>query len=119
MNEVEQRVAGWSSAGLDVFDSLSLWLPMSTASVTTAYSVPGKVAVVLADATGGAFTVTLPAASLRKNQMPIIVKRLNSGANAVTVASAGGTIDGAASQPLGSQYAVLRFVSDGTNWYTI
>jgi hypothetical protein len=43
------------------------------------------------------------------------IKRLT--ANAVTVASAGGMIDGAATQALASQYDFITAVSDGANWY--
>jgi hypothetical protein len=37
----------------------------------------------------------------------------------VTVASAGGTIDGAATQPLAAQYNFITVVSDSTNWYIV
>lgn len=99
--------------------STGAWLPFNTRSVTAAYSVSGFDKVVLADATGGAFTVTLPNAAFRKNQQPIIVKRLNAGGNAVTIGSAGGTIDGAATVSLAAQYSTKSFMSDGSNWHMI
>ena len=77
------------------------------------------VRVVLADATGGAFTVTIPDAYGRMGQQPISVKRTNGGGNAVTVASAGGTIDGATTQSLATQYAAITVVSDGNQWLVI
>ena len=43
------------------------------------------------------------------------LKRLT--ANTVTIASAGGTIDGVATQALTAQYDFITVVSDGTNWY--
>ena len=95
------------------------WLPMNTVAVTTTYSVQGKDKVILANGTGGAFTVTLPDARLRKNAQPITIKRMNSGANAITVGSAGGTIDGAATQSIASQYTALTVISDGSVWVII
>ncbi len=97
----------------------SMWLPMNTASVTAAYTVSGHDRIILADATGGAFTVTLPDATLRKNQQPISVKRMNAGGNAVTVGAVAGTIDGAATQAIAAQYTVLTFISDGAVWHIV
>lgn len=74
--------------------------------------------VILADATGGAFQVTLPTAAGNTGQV-IEVKRVSTNANAVTIATTGGqTIDGA------STYAPLALesvpmVSDGTNWWIV
>lgn len=73
--------------------------------------------LVLADATGGAFTVTLPSAAVAGRQ--VIVKRMNTGVNNVTVAPAAGTIDGAANVALTAQYQVTRLIADGTNWVTV
>lgn len=76
--------------------------------------------VVLADATGGAFTVTLPVASAG---LEVTVKKVDSSANAVSVstpaATTPATIDGAGSTSLAAQYEVTRLVSDGTNWFVI
>lgn len=115
----DDRLQDWADKGLDAFDSMSLWLPWTTKSVTSTYTIGPKERVILANATGGAFTVTLPNATLRRNQTPITVKRLNGGGNAVTVGSAGGTIDGAATQSLGTQYATIQVVSDGQNWHIV
>ena len=109
----------WSDGGLRTLDQIPQALPYATKAVTTTYTVEPFVRVVLANATGGAFTVTLPNAYGKMGQQPIYVKRTNSGANAVTIASAGGTIDGASSQSLATQYATLPFVSDGTNWFIL
>jgi hypothetical protein len=72
---------------------------------------------VLADASGGAFTVTLPAASGNSGEV-IGVKRTNSGGNDVTVdGNASETIDGATTQAISSQYDSLIMVCDGSNWW--
>lgn len=71
--------------------------------------------VILADATGGAITVTLGPAE-RLQFLKITIKRVNSGANAVTV---NGTIDGGASFALASQYKGVTVQSNGTQWYIL
>jgi hypothetical protein len=60
--------------------------------------------------------VTLPAVVAARG-CEYTVKRLNSGANAVTVVAASGeTIDGAASYPLNTQWDVVVVYSTGTEW---
>jgi len=63
--------------------------------------------------------VTLPSAAICEGRV-YVVKRLNAGANAVTVTPAGAeTIDGAATAVLGAQYAAVMIQSDGANWFII
>lgn len=81
-------------------------------AVTAAYTVEEKIYCVLANATGGAFTVTLPSPVDRIGR-EIVIKRMNGGGNAVTI---GGTVDGAVNPTLASQYAKMRVLSDGTTW---
>lgn len=71
---------------------------------------------VLCDATVGAFTVTLPAASARKR---LHIKKKDSTANVVTIAASGAdTIEGSASKSLATQYKSYTLYSDGsTTWY--
>jgi hypothetical protein len=116
---IEQQVGTWSESGLRTLDDTPAVIPWTTKAVTAAYTVEPFVRVVLADATSVAFAVTLPDAYGKMGQQPVTVKRMNSGANAVTVASAGGTIDGATTVALSEQYATRGFVSDGTNWYVV
>jgi len=117
--DLEQQVGTWRDGGLRTFDDTPAVIPWTTKAVTAAYTVEPFDRVILADATGGAFTVTLPNAYGRMGQQPISVKRMNAGGNAVTVGSAGGTIDGATTASLAAQYATKAFVSDGTNWMII
>lgn len=90
-------------------------------SVTTAYSVTDADYLILADATGGAFDVTLPSAVGRDGRK-FVVKRTSSAANTVTVKSAAGTLDGVAAAtgiPLDAQFKTRAFQSDGTNWHIV
>lgn len=91
---------------------------LTVVAKTATYAILDQDEVVLCNATGGAFAATLPTAVGRAGRS-FLVKRTNSGGNAVTIASAGGTIDGAASVSLASQYAFRRVASDGTNWHVV
>lgn len=74
--------------------------------------------IVTADATTAAFDVTLPTAPPTGRKLTI--KKVDSSANAVTVATPGAeTIDGAASHSLATQYDTVTVVYDGTNWLIV
>lgn len=73
-------------------------------------------ALVLADATGGAFTVTLPDVAEMAGRS-LIIKKIDAVAT-VTVASAA-DIDGAASTGLTTQYQSVTVASDGSTWWIV
>lgn len=89
----------------------------STTSATTNLLVTSN-SVLIVDASGGAKTVNLPAATSPKE---FIIKKLDSSVNAVTVNRAGSdVIDGATSYALVVQYQALDIISDGSgNWNII
>jgi hypothetical protein len=88
-------------------------------SVSATYAALTSDSVIIADATGGAFTVTLPSAASTTGQV-YDIKRINSGGNKVTVAASGGAmIDGAASVQLTIQYENISMISDGTDWHIL
>jgi hypothetical protein len=71
------------------------------------------------NATSGAVTVTLPAASSNTG-MRVCIKKTDSSANAVTIDGNGSeTIDGAATKALTSQYDFSCLVCDGTEWFIV
>jgi hypothetical protein len=83
------------------------------------YSVAASDTIIFCNATGGNMTVTLPSAASHTGRN-LTVKRINTTANTVTVGSAAGTIDGAASYIIpGGTLNSITVVSDGTNWYII
>lgn len=84
---------------------------------TTTYTLATADSTVLADATGGAFTVTLPVAP--GAGFVYNVKKVDSSGNAITVAGSSGTIDGAATVSIATQYVSLSFTFDGTNWWVV
>lgn len=94
----------------------ALAAPCPTAAKTAAYTLGIADETVKADATGGAFTITLPDATACPGRM-YTVKRMNSGGNAVTVGTTSSqTIDGATTYSLASQYSTLNVQSDGANY---
>lgn len=85
-------------------------------SVSSAYTASEQ-DVVLADASGSAFSVTLPSPS---TDVDVVVKKTDSSSNAVTVATPGSeTIDGDSSRTITGQYNALTIVSDETNYYIV
>ena len=71
--------------------------------------------VVACDATGGAFTATLPDPARLVGRSKLVTK-VDGGGNAVTVATAAGTINGAASISLTAAYQSARCTSIGSGW---
>ena len=83
------------------------------------YSVATSDNIIFCNATGGSMTVTLPSAVTFASRT-LTVKRTNTTANTVTVGSAAGTIDGAATYIIpGGTLNSITVISDGTNWYLI
>lgn len=88
-------------------------------SKTSAYTLTTSDCVVLANATSAAFTLTLPSASSVPTGRQYLLKKVDSSANAVTIATTSSqTIDGSTTASLASQWSKLTVVSDGSNWYT-
>jgi len=86
------------------------------ATKTGDYTLTAKDYTILGDASGGAITLTLPTSVGATGQI-YQLKRLNSGANNVTVATTSSqTIDGATTYTLSMQYENITVQSDGANW---
>jgi hypothetical protein len=88
-------------------------------STSISYTVNQNNAVILADASAGAVTISLPPAR-EMEQKRITVKKIDSSGNAVTVDADGAeTIDGAANKAISSQYVSHDFVSFNGAWWII
>lgn len=73
---------------------------------------------VLADATDGAITLSLPAASVQNSEL--CIKKIDATANTVTIAADGSDlIDGSSTLILGTQYDAVRIASDGDGWWIL
>jgi hypothetical protein len=85
---------------------------------TTTYLITGADYTIVCDASGGAFTVSLPVTPLPIGRVHNI-KKVDSSVNAVTVAGNGNNIDGVASFTLQTQYEAVTVQWDGTEWWVI
>lgn len=72
----------------------------------------------LCDGGGGAFTITLPLASLYTGRL-ITIKRVSASGTITVGRSGSDTIDGATSVDLTTQYERLSVTSDGLNWLVV
>ena len=96
-----------------------LWVRPLVTEVTTTYTAQNIEEHILADATGGAFTITMPTASGREGYV-YTVKKTDSSANAVKVDGlVDETIDGDADFDLEFQDETITLVSDGSDWWII
>lgn len=86
-----------------------------TRPTTAATTVSALDDLILADATGGPFTVTLPPAD-RVKDLRVTIKKTDASANAVTV---GGTVDGTANPTLATRYKSMTVQSDGITWHKL
>lgn len=89
----------------------------NTTVTGTTYSIGASNTVIFANAATNSITITLPSSS-GYNGYRFYIKRTDGvSANTVTINTAGGNIDGSASQVLSLQYQAIMVVSDGSNWY--
>lgn len=90
----------------------------SITSNTTLTSTDG-LEIILADATSGAITVTLPAASSSSGRT-LTIKKTDSSTNLITVdGNASETIDGDLTKKIGFQYDFMQISCDGSNWHIV
>jgi len=83
---------------------------------TTTYTALTTDDVILANASGGAFTITLPAASGNSGKL-YRIKKIDSSTNGVTIdGNSSETIDGSTTVVLYNQNDVIEIVCDGSNW---
>lgn len=99
---------------LHVLGSFGLKIQHLTSGPTTI----GDATLVTGDATGGAFTINLPAAASNSERLIVCIK-LDASGNAITFSGNGSNINGGASVSLSAQYNVAMVFSNGTQWYRI
>ena len=99
-------------------DNIEYLLKPRIISVSSTYTATDLDFTILADASSGALTVTLPDAAVVEGKI-LAVKKTDSSGAAVTVDGNGSqTIDGG-TQGLASQYDSLLIQSDGSNWHVL
>jgi hypothetical protein len=86
------------------------------ASQTSTYTATTTDYFIPCNATGGALTIDLPAAS-GNTGLTFVIKKTDSSFNAVTIdPNSSETIDGAATTTLNTQFEAVTIVCDGSNW---
>jgi hypothetical protein len=112
----EDSVAGNVTVNgtLDVNGGFQLAVTAQSASYTALTSDE----VILVTSGASAKTVTLVTAVGNAGRT-YVVKKVDSGAGAVTVQAASGNIDSSATYSLATQNKYVRVVSDGTNYFVI
>lgn len=85
---------------------------------TTNYAALQTDSVILANASGGSITITLPSA-VGANK-PITIKRINPGANVININTVlSQTFDGSTTGSINVENQSLTFVSNNANWFII
>jgi hypothetical protein len=91
----------------------------ATVAKTGAYTAAIGDHVITCDASGGAFTVTLPAASGVAGRI-YHIKKTDSSGNAVTVdGNSSETIDDALTQVINVQYDSMMIICTGSEWFIV
>lgn len=115
ISTLNNTVAGHTtSIGTNTADITNLKKYRALVTKTASYTAVLADWVILAN--GASITVTLPSAVTATAGKIFTVKNLN--ATSLTIASAAGTIDGAATKAL-AQWVSNDFVSDGANWFAV
>ncbi len=91
----------------------------SVTSPTANATLTAGQTVALVDATAGNVTITLPAVAAAGSGQVYTVKKTDSSSNSVTISPASGTIDGAATLVLSSQYHSVQLATNATNWFQL
>ena len=84
--------------------------------VTTTTFMTSTDSTLLCDSASSAFTVTLPA---NRTGLKVIIKKIDSSSNVVTITLISGTIDGTSNYLLEYENEFVTLQCDGTNWYVI
>jgi len=94
-------------------------VPITVATKAGAYTLTSSDSVILADAVGGGFTLTLPTAVGLSGHV-FHVKKIDVSANVVVIDGNGAeTIDGAATVSISIQFQSYTMVSNGAAWQLI
>jgi hypothetical protein len=89
------------------------------AEKTANYTITTDDSTIIADATAGSITITLPPAASAA-EFKFDIKKKDSSANTVTIDADGAeTIDGAATYVITIQYQSVTIQSDGTDWWVL
>jgi len=122
-------VYDWTANIFGGYDKNGTWQTFATGNAanaavvtkTTNYTITSTDDTILADASGGSFTLTLPSASSNSGKIFRIQKIDSSLSNSITISRAGSdTVEGDTSTSLVTQYDAVTLISDGSaTWYIL
>ncbi|WP_343670659.1 hypothetical protein [Chitinophaga sp.] len=93
---------------------------MAIKPVTSTYTVTGSDNTILADASAGAFTITLPAPSAAITGRIYTIKKTGGDIDkAVTIMPGANNIEGGTSYVIYNDWTFITVQTDGNNWYII
>lgn len=92
---------------------------LAVASKTTTYTATTADDVILASTSGGAWTLTLYAASGNSGKVLRIVKTTNDFSVLTIDGNASETINGSTTTTINTQYESLTIICDGSNWHIL
>jgi hypothetical protein len=111
-------VLEWGSTGIKTVKPV-MRFSAQVGSYSTTTTISMEDTIILASASGGSITLTLPAAATYPGKV-YKIKKTDSSANTVTIdGNASETIDGTLVKYIDNQYDSIEIVSDGTNWAMI
>lgn len=90
----------------------------TTKAIGSAYSASQSDHCLLVSTATAGVTVTLPAASAAPYKL-FVIKKTTTDANAVTIATGGGTVDGSATLAFTTSRGMRAVVSDGSNYHVV
>lgn len=98
----------------------NLFLNQKVVQTATNYTVLASDVIIEVTNTSAARTITLPASSSNNTGKFYVIKDASGGAsvNFITVTPTTGTIDGAATATIGSNYGSMQVFSDGVSYFT-
>lgn len=111
--DVQNLIQGWSAYFQGSLKVGAGWTLVPATLTATTTLTTGSAPIELVNAASGAVTVTLP--STTTPGIIFTVKKIDSSANAVTVSAGSGTIDGASTLSLATQYAHVQVMSTSTS----
>tara|TARA_B100000519_G_scaffold177983_1_gene167973 strand:- start:748 stop:1269 length:522 start_codon:yes stop_codon:yes gene_type:complete len=107
-----------SGEGLTIHSSGAATFATPLRTVSANDTLTTNDGIVMLDTSGGAITLTLPAAStIESGRMFLLKDSGSAGSHAVTVQCASSTIDGDGSITINENSVGVSLFSDGTNWF--
>jgi hypothetical protein len=105
-----------SATAVKITSETDQFVYANVASVSSTQTLSNGNSIVLATGGVGGITLTLPSPTAGKI---FNIKKVDAGVGTITLLPPSGTIDGAASKVITSQYDSLTITSDGTNFFII